>query len=329
MMTAGEAVAALLEGKICAACGSPAPGGEPCPECGALPEVTGPELAAELAAAPLAVAEIEARQAIAEGHAQLDAAIDRLHDADRIRAVARLRLERDQAQEKLLAHQSGRPALAARVRSARKPAAVAEEDLKRAQAEHADLARDLEIARRYKTGVTAQADAAIRLDKATAELAGYRTARDQAAAGLASAEAALQAYQSDLGRLEQKRDTAAARLASPGRIGYGIEAMAAGLLRLLLRGELDDGEVLLAGTLASWLCSVTGAAEGIQAQAKAELRAEQENEHRAKPLMRGFGQDGQPAAIANPFHTGTPQAYHPQTGPAHPVQPSVTPGWPL
>jgi hypothetical protein len=76
MMTADEALGLLLEGTTCAACGSPAPGGEPCPECGAIPEVTGPELAAELEAAPLAVAEIEARQAIAEGHAQLDAAID-------------------------------------------------------------------------------------------------------------------------------------------------------------------------------------------------------------------------------------------------------------
>jgi hypothetical protein len=60
----------------------------------------------------------------------------------------------------------------------------------RAEGEHSELARDLEVARRYKAGVKAPADAAIRLDKATAEIAGYRAARDKAVSELASAEAA-------------------------------------------------------------------------------------------------------------------------------------------
>jgi hypothetical protein len=329
-VSAQEIAAQLLAAQACPACRAPAPGGEPCPECGAIPAVTGPELTAELEASPLAVAEIEAGQAFGRGYALIDQAIEAIHEGNRIRVVARLRLERDQAQERLAAHQNKRLGLFSRLRAARKPAATAADDLAKAEAEHAEIARLLEIARRYKAGVKAQADAAVMLDKAITELAAYRTANHSASAALHAAEETVRQHDAELGRLEQARDAAAARFADPGPVGYGPEAISAGLLRLILAGKLDAA-AFGAGAFGSWVCMATGSITGIEDQARAALLAEQESAAAGKPLMRGHTADGQPVAPPNPHYSGTPQPYHPPAAGSqpHPVTPATTPAWPL
>ena len=314
-MNVDEAIALLLGGQPCAGCGAAAEApGQPCGQCGALPPVTSAELAETLDAAPLAVAEIEAGQALAEGWQLLDRAIDRLHDADRCRQVARLRLRRDETQQAFDAHHREHSRLHGPRTSARKALDKAAAELATAQAEHAEIALAEETARRYRHGVRAETEAAVRLREASAVLARYQAAQADAAARLQAAEAAVSQSAAQGSRLEADRDAAVEALRNP-QIGYGMETISAGLMRLLVGGRLDEVEQVLAGQLARWACSVTGVTADIEAQACARLLAEQEAEARSKRhWLRPAGDGTGRLAVPNPGHPATPTPAVPWAG---------------
>jgi len=315
-MTPDEAIALLLAGAACAGCGEPSGGpGEPCASCGRIAELTGPELREALTSSPLAVAELEAAQALADGFAMLDNAIDRIHDADRVRTVAQLRLARDEAEEALIAHQAGRAALNAPRTAARKAEAQARAALEKATAEHQEIQRAEEIARRYKAGVRAESEAMVLLQQATTALSRYQAEHAEAAARLRAAEAAIKQFTARTAQLQATRDAAQAALSNPGRIGYGAQAITAGLLRLLMGGQLSEPEQLIAGELARHVCSATGVTQQIEAGARARLVGEQEAEARSKRhWLRPAGDGTGRLAVPNPGHPGTPTPAVPWAG---------------
>jgi hypothetical protein len=324
-----DLITELLSGQACPACGTPsADPGQPCGSCGALPSVTRPELAAALETAPLAAAEILAQKAIAQGYVMLDAAIGQIHEADRIRLTARLEITRDAAQRAFDGHKRDQAALQAPLRSARKAMDKAAAELQSATGEHAQIALQKETAERYHHGLAAETEAALKLEVATQVLRRYQSAFDQASAHCQAAGNAVAAAAARATALEAARDKARAAVTDPGRIGYGAETITAGLLRLLAGGKLTDAEVLIAGTLGSWVCAITGAMEGIEGQARAHLLAEQEAAARGRDLHLLNGQDGV-TAVPNPHNPDVPQPYHPpaQGNQPHPVQAATTPGW--
>jgi len=303
-MTPDEAIALLLAGAACAGCGEPPGGpGEPCASCGRIPELTGPELREALTSSPLAVAEVEAAQALADGFAMLDNAIDRIHDANRVRTVAQLRLARDDAEEALIAHQAGRAALNAPRTAARKAEAQARAALEKATAEHQEIQRAEEIARRYKAGVRAESEAMVLLQQATTALSRYQAEHAEAAARLRAAEAAIEQFTARTAQLQATRDAAQAALSNPGRIGYGAQAITAGLLRLLMGGQLSEPEQLIAGELARHVCSATGVTQADRSRG-------------AGPPCRRAGSRGQvQAALAAPGRRRHRPAGRPEPGP--------------
>jgi hypothetical protein len=310
-MEMSEALAYLL-GTTCAACGGvlEGPGGI-CTACGTIPEVTGPELAAGLDG-PVALAAVEAAKLRAEGWELHDAAVARMAAADRALFTARLVVRRDQAQRALEEHQRRHKPLHGPRTSARKAEDKAAAELEAADGQHAEFAQSEEVARRMRLGVTAETEAAVRLDKATAVLRRYQADLGAATSRREQAEAAVETSAARGAALEKARDDAVAAVMNPGRIPVSPETITAGLLRLVMKGELDDVEMLIAGQFARMTCAITGVTADIESDVRRQVAAEAEKEKRDRPMyFQPLDTAGNVVAIPNPLSPATPMPYGP------------------
>jgi hypothetical protein len=326
-MTRDEALEYIL-GTTCGACGGGLAGpGEACGSCGRIPDLTGPELEGALDG-PLALAAVEAAKARAEAWQMHDAAVARMAEADRAVFVARLHVRRDQAQKALDEHQRERGKLHGPKRKARDAEDKAAAELAEATRQHGEIGAAEETARRHRHGVQAETDAAVKLDKATAILRRYQEALAQATARREAAEAAAGHAAGRAEVLEIARDAAVKAVTGPGRIPLGGETITLGGLRLILRGQLDDVEMLIAGQTARLVCAATGVTAEIEADVRRKIDAENDQAKRDRPVHLSHLGDGNVSVAPNALHPQTPQPYHPPQYPAHPVQPAVTPRWP-
>jgi len=303
-MTIEELVTRLLDGQACEKCGTLLSPDEPCTGCGKIPPVTGPQLRAELAAAPLTVAEVQAVQAIADGRAMVDAGVEKIHEADRIRLVAQLELARAQAQAALDRHIREHAVLLAdsELPPSQEAAAQAGRELKAAQAEHAEIARAYEVACDYRHGVKAQATAKNLLRDADEELAGYRQRDADAKAKLAPKLTAIGESETKMEQLKAKLAEASEELKHPGRIGYGGEAITAAPVRLIWQDKLNDAEMIVGvGAIARWLCDITGVTARIVADASC-------SPSRRRPPRARRCTCGRPATVSLPRSTRTTRA---------------------
>jgi hypothetical protein len=272
--------------------------------------VTDAEIA-EALDGPLALAAVEAAKLRGQAWALQDEAMALMADADRALFTARQRVRLDQAQAALNEHQRTHKSLHSPRTTARKAEEKAAAELATATGEHEEIRRADEMARRYKAGVAAESEAAIRLDRASAVLARYKASLSDAAARRDAAETAFGQSVARGALLERARDEAAAALAGPGRIPLSAETVTAGGLRLLLRGELDPVELVIAGVIGRQICAVTGATEGIVAEARADLLREQDADKRDKPVhLRALG-NGNVAVTPNLLNPSTPMPFHP------------------
>jgi hypothetical protein len=327
--SASDATAFLL-GLECQACGARLlSAGVPCGQCDHIPDVTAPELEAELAA-PAALAAVEAKKIEAEALELRSQMLARYAERDRVLHVGRLEQKRHVAQAALeravTALEDKQRELAAPLKAARKAEARAARELQAAVEEHAQIAHAEAVARRMKHGLRAEAQAAVLLAKAAEGLQRYQNGLAKAAGDVAAMESELAALQAVVAQREQARDQAAAVM-NPGRIPVSPETLAADPVRLLLSGELDETETLMAQLPARFLAAMTGLAGDIQAEARAELLAEQERDHaRNRALWSRTDGAGNLTTISNPAgHPSVPAQFHPP-GPgagANPTPPLV------
>lgn len=305
-----EAVAYLL-GRECGACGTalPAPG-EPCGACGWIPEMTAPELTEDLAG-PRALAAVEAAKLRAEAGELRGRMLVKYMDADRVLHMARLEERRALAQAALADGLEGQAKLEAPLKAARKKEERAARELTSAAEDHARIQHAEELARRMRHGLEAETAAALRLAAAGEVLQRYQAALTEAVGRRQAAENALTAARERVGQLERIRDEAVADVENPGRIPRSAETVTADPVRLLLTGQLDEAETLMAQIPARFLAAMTGLTEDIEAQARQRLKDEQERERRDKPLhLQALG-NGAVSATANPLHAGNLQPFHP------------------
>jgi hypothetical protein len=82
-------------------------------------------------------------------------------------------------------------------------------------------------------------------------------------------------------------------------------------VRLLLTGELDETETLMAQLPARFLAAMTGLSDDIEASARRHLLGEQEREARERPMWLQSTGPGEVAAAANPANAGAPRPFHP------------------
>lgn len=127
--------------------------------------------------------------------------------------------------------------------------------------------------------------------------------------------------------LEKARDEAVTALMNPDRIPMSGETVTLGGLRLIMRQELDEVELVMAGQTARLVCAATGVTADIENEVRRQVAHEQEQEKRARPVHLQQLGDGNVSAVPNVTHPATPQAYHPPQYPAHLVTPATTPGW--
>jgi len=311
--TRAEAIAYLL-GRECHACGSALAGpGEPCEACGAFPPVTAPELETELTG-PRTVAAVHAAALRKEAGELRSQMLARYMEADRVLHMARLEERRALAQSALAEALTAAARTEAPLKAAHKAEAKAARELAKASAEHDEIARAEETARRMKHGVRAETEAALRLAEAGKVLARYQAALAEVSARREVAESALAAARAQVGQLEAIRDQAAADVDHPGRIPVSPETVTADPVRLLLTGQLDEVETLMAQIPGRFIAAMTGLSDDIEAQARAQLKAEQEREARERPLWLQPLGNGSVGAVPNPSHPATPQQYHPPGG---------------
>jgi hypothetical protein len=324
-MNTAEALEYLL-GTTCSGCGGTLPGpGEPCGACGRIPDVTAPELAGDLDG-PVALAAVEAAKLRAEAWQMHDLAVAKMAEADRAVFTARLQVRQAGAQRALDEHTRRYKSLHGPRSAARKAEEKAAAELADATRQHADIAKAEETARRMRHGVTAETEAAIRLERATAVLRRYQDELAAATARRELAEAAVEQSAARAAVLERARDEAVAAVMDPGRIPMSGETVTLGGTRLILSGRLDEVEMLMAGQTARLVCAATGVTSEIEMDVRRKVSAEQEEAAKGRALhLRNIG-DGV-LATPNPHNPGAPQPYHPPQYPAHPVQPATTPGW--
>jgi hypothetical protein len=331
MMTPEEYADHLLEGQKCAGCGHELTPDAPCPECGMVPPVTGPELRAALKAAPLTVAEAEAAQAEAEAFRILDQAITKFHEADVIRYTAKLELLRDQANAALAAHQKqhqemlARPTFASALAKAQRKAERIARKLTEAQEYHAVAAAEERKADRYDKGAEVEAAALRELERATVVLNRYQAKDAKAKAEVARLTAPVTASEQAAEGLKAALAKAQAELENPGRIGYGAKAITNGMMRLLAGDRLSAPERLMAGKIARWICAATGTLDDIVAEGRRQVAAEREARARRSPSAVGR-QNGEPVAVVNPHHRGSPAVLPGGVTTAAPATPP-NPGW--
>jgi hypothetical protein len=325
-MNKAEALEYLL-GTTCSACGGGLPGpGEPCQGCGRIPDITGPELADELDG-PVALAAVEAVKLRNEAWAMHDAAVAKMAEADRVLFTAGLEVRRGEAQRMLEAHQRQHKALYGPRTAARKAEDKAAAELETAAGQHAEIASAEEVARRMRLGVAIETEAAIKVGKATEILRRYQGDLAGATARREQAEAAVEASAARGAMLERARDEAVAAVANPGRIPLRGETVTMGGLRLVLSGELDDVEMVIAGQTARLVCAATGVTSEIEMEVRRQVAAEAEKEKRDRPMyVQPLGTSGDVRAIANPLSAATPMPWAPRAPGSnpHPVQPAMT-----
>ena len=325
MMTTAEALEYLL-GTTCGGCGGTLPGpGEPCAGCGRIPDVTAPEMAGDLDG-PLALAAVEAAKLRAEAWTVHDAAVAKMAEADRALFAARLQIRKNEAQRALDEHTRRHKSFYGPRTAARKAEEQAAAELAEATRQHAEIARAEETARRMRHGVTAETEAAIRLERATVVLRRYQDELAAASARREQAEAALEQSAARAAVLERARDAAVAAVMDPGRIPMSGETVTLGGTRLILSGRMDDVEMLMAGQAARLVCAATGITADIEMDVRRQVAAEQEEAAKGKSLHLRNTRDGV-LATPNPHNSAVPQPFHPPASSLHPVQPAVTPGW--
>lgn len=317
--TIADAKAWLL-GSACAACGTALPEpGLPCAACGVLPAMTAPEFEAELDS-PVALAELHAIRLRAEARALQDQMTAKHREADRVLYLAGLEQRRTAAQGALGVATARQRELAPPLKTAKRAEAKARGERDQAAEYHAEMARAEETARRMKHGAEAETDAMLRLRTAAEVLARYESALSEATAARQQAETALSTATAQVEAAEAARDRAAREHEDCGRVPYGLETIVADMLRLLISGQLDPVEVVMARFPAQWVAATTGAADAIEAAARQRLIDEQDREKRDKPLHVRTLPDGQVRADPNLLHPGTPQPYHPPApGGIHPA----------
>jgi hypothetical protein len=103
---------------------------------------------------------------------------------------------------------------------------------------------------------------------ATAVLRRYRDAMQQAAAVRQAADDAITSPAARAAVLGQARVRAVAELAGPGRVPMSADAVTLGGLRVIVRGEMDEVELLMARVLARQVCAITRQTEQIVADAR-------------------------------------------------------------
>lgn len=135
----------------------------------------------------------------------------------------------------------------------------------------------------------------------------YQSALAGAVSRREAAESELAAARDRVARLEHLRNEAAAAVEDPGRIPLSPETVTADPVRLLLTGQLDDVETLMAQLPARFLASVTGLTGDIEATARRQLLEEQERDARKAPLWLQPLGNGDIAVTPNPVHPGTPK----------------------
>ena len=299
-----DAALEYLLGTTCGACGGKLAGpGEPCDGCGRIPDVTGPELAAALDG-PLALAAVEAAKLRAEAWALHDAAVAKMTAADRAVLTARLEVRRGEAQAALDSCLRAHKGLYGPRAAARKAEAQAAAGLAAATAEHQEIARAEELARRMRHGVAAETEAAVRLDQATRVLRRYQDDLAAATAAREQAEQALAVSAARAALLEQARDKAVAAVTDPGRVPLSGETVTLGGLRLLLTRELDDVELMMAGQAARLVCAAAGVTADIETDVRRQIAAEAEAKAKSQPLLRD--RDG--TVVPNPLNMDLPSA---------------------
>jgi hypothetical protein len=238
----------------------------------------------------------------------LDAAIEQIHQADHIRALAVLELERDKAQANFDAYAKVHEELVAQHRPtitrARREAGKAEREFQAAQDEHAAIAAAALTASRYS--LSEEADATMRLETATPIPRRKEKAATDTAAEVARAMAPVTASSAQKSALENKRTLAMDALQAAGRTGYGPEAITLGLMRLLKGGKLNDDERLLAGQVALDACYRGGVLDMLKEQIRAEA-ARRAGEREGRPAVharprsrRPAGRDPQPVQRRHP-----------------------------
>jgi hypothetical protein len=304
--TIADAQAYLLA-RSCGECGTALPSpGDPCPACGVLPEVTGPELAEHLDG-PRALAAVQARKLRAEASELQDAMLARHLEADRVLHLAALEERRGRAQGDLEVAVAQRREKTGPLKAAQKAESKALAALEQARGEHAEVAKAEETACRMRAGVTAETEAALRLRLATDVLARYEREHRAAVAARETAQGELDAAAERVSRMEAARDTAARAVAEPGRVPVSLETMSADLLRLLVSGALDAIEMVEAQVPVQWLAGVTGYAAALESDTRRRTREEAEEAARTQPVVLRQGQTGMVTAVGNPFAPGTPR----------------------
>ena len=304
--TTDDAAAFLLD-RACRECGTALPSpGDPCPACGVLPAVTGPELAEHLDG-PRALAAVQARALRQEASVLQDQMLAKHLEADRVLHLAALEERRSRAQAELEVAVAQRREKTAPLKSAQKAESKALAALEQAGAEHAELARAEETARRMRAGVTAESEAALRLRLATDVLARYQREHQAAVSAREAAQRDLDAAAGRVSQMEEARDTAARAVAEPARIPVSLETMSADLLRLLVSGALDPVETTMARVPVEWMAGVTGYAGALEADTRRRQREEDEEAARTQPVVLQRGQTGVVTARSNPFAPDIPR----------------------
>ncbi|MHB1430620.1 MAG: hypothetical protein ACYCVZ_00670 [Streptosporangiaceae bacterium] len=304
--TIDDARAYLLD-KACGECGTalPVPGG-PCPACGVLPSVTGPELAEQLDG-PSKLAVVAAAKLRTEARELQDALLAKHLEADRVEHLAVLEERRNRTQAELEVAVAQRREKTAPLKAAQRAEGKTLAALEQARTEHAGLARAEETARRMRAGVSAEAEAALRLRMGTDALARYEQEHSQAVAAREAAQRDLDAATGRVRLMEAARDTAAKAVADPGRIPVSLTTISADLLRLLAAEALDPVEVAMARVLAQWISGVTGHAEALEADTRRRTLEEAEQAERERPLVLQPGNGGRLSVAPNPLSSRVPR----------------------
>lgn len=328
--TAEELLDSLLQ-RFCTECGEDLPGaGQPCPACGALPQVTREE-AAERLARPGAVAMVAATRLRAEVRRRQEQNSQDLRRADLLEHTARLEAACDEAAGKLppLRAEAARHAGELETAQAREREAMAAEADSRAN--YTKAAKAEERARRTKKDAATRTEALMRLNAAAPVLEADQAALRAATAERERVEAALAAACQRVEQAQAQLRAAGEAVAGPGRAPKSMLTLAMDLTRQALSGDLLPVEQSLVRGLGLALANVTGARETIAAKAVEQAGAEKEERVRNMPAFLRQLPDGSYATEPNPFSPATPRqgaqapAYHSpaQATPGITVRPGI------
>jgi hypothetical protein len=298
-----EAIDALCQAE-CGVCGEylPQPG-EQCSKCRELPAgMTRAEAAAELAAQPGRLAEIEAAQH-REKAAGLRAQWEAEHrEADRILLAARFERARDEAEGRFQSAIGDLKTAGARLGQARGVEATAVAAHAEAFNLRRDYALDVDKTVRFRHGTRAEIEARATLTVAETVLAERTQARDEAVTARQHAEDTIAAAEALVTEREAERDQAAyvlANMAVPEMSPDTVRELAAPLTRLATlatftrQGWLPAGEAISSdeiGLVMAMAYAIAGACGVLDAERNKARIAERktiEAEEAKKPRVSG------------------------------------------